>query len=133
MSGSRGANFRLVVTGAALIFLGAAVLHFYPPETHAFYPRCMLHSWTGLHCPGCGSLRALSALARGDITEALRSNLLLTLSIPAAIGLLGLRRWLRGDWALLTSIPPWGWWIGLALVLGFGLIRNFPAFEFLQP
>ncbi len=95
----------------------------------------MLHAWTGLNCPGCGSLRAVSALTRGEMLEALRLNLLLTLSIPGVIVLAGLRRGLRGDWAVGSWIPAWGWWVGLVLVLGFGVLRNLPGppFEWLRP
>jgi hypothetical protein len=121
-----GANQAL---SSALDWLGAAGVDasFFPPESHAFYPRCTLHVWTGLLCPGCGSLRALSALTRGELSEALGSNLLLTLSIPVLL-LLGLRRWRRGDWALTSWVPNWGWWLALLLILGFGLIRNLPGF-----
>jgi hypothetical protein len=64
------------------------------------------------------------------MSEALQSNLLLTLSIPTLLLLMGLRRWRRGDWALTGWIPAWGWWLFLVLTLGFGLIRNLPGFPF---
>jgi hypothetical protein len=135
VSGENRANTALVIVGLALAVSAAAILHFFPPENHHFYPRCMLHAWTGLHCPGCGSLRALSALTRGEVAEALNANLLVTLSIPVVMVVIGLRRWWRGDWALVSWIPAWGWWLGLALVLGFGLMRNLPGppFEWLHP
>jgi hypothetical protein len=80
-------------------------------------------------------LRALSALTRGELREALNSNLLLTLSLPAAAVLLALRRWHHGDWALASWMPAWGWWIALIVILGFGLVRNLPGvpFEALHP
>jgi hypothetical protein len=62
--------------------------------------------------------------------DALQANLLLTLAIPTMLMLLGLRRWRHGDWALSDWIPSWGWWLCLALTLGFGLIRNLPGFPF---
>lgn len=128
----RGLRANQVLALVALLLLGSAgvVLHYFPPESHAFYPRCTLHVWTGLLCPGCGSLRALSALTRGALSEALQSNLLLTLSIPTTLMLMGLRRWRRGDWAVGEWIPGWGWWLFLVLTLGFGLIRNLPGFPF---
>ena len=39
--------------------------------------RCPMKWLTGWSCPGCGSQRALMALTRGDIAEALTVNLLL--------------------------------------------------------
>ena len=120
----------LVLVGCGLALAGAAILHFFPPEAHGFYPRCSLYVWTGLHCPGCGSLRALSALTRGDLREALDSNLLLTLSIPVGALLLALRRWRHGDWGLVSWMPGWGWWLALFVILGFGFIRNLPGAPF---
>jgi hypothetical protein len=128
-----GGNKVLLVIGIGLAAAAAAMLHFFPPDGHAFYPRCTLHVWTGLHCPGCGSLRALSALTRGELREAMGSNLLLTLSIPVMLLLLGFRRWRHGDWALTSSVPNWGWWVALLLILGFGLIRNLLPFHWLYP
>lgn len=124
------ANQALAVLGLLLLASAGAVLHYFPPASYAFYPRCTLHVWTGLLCPGCGSLRALSALTRGALLEALQYNSLLTLSIPLTFVLLGLRRWRCGDWALAEWIPGWGWWLLLLLILGFGLIRNLPGLPF---
>jgi hypothetical protein len=102
------------------------MFHFLPPERYRFYPRCLLHAWTGLYCPGCGSSRALHALTRGDVRAALASNVLLTAALPLGAALLVARRWRHGDWAVLASIPAWGWWIALAIVIGFGILRNIP-------
>jgi hypothetical protein len=124
------ANNTLVFVGCGLALFAAAILHFFPPEAHGFYPRCTLYAWTGLHCPGCGSLRALSALTHGDLRDALHSNLLLILAIPTAAVLLGLRRWRHGDWAVMSWVPPWGWWFFLVVILGFGFIRNLPGVPF---
>jgi hypothetical protein len=131
----RRANLALPGLGLAVAICGVAILHFFPPETHVFYPRCALHTWTGLHCPGCGSLRAVSALTHGEVRQALSSNLLLTLSIPAVAGLMILRRWRHGDWSLASWVPTWSWWLALVLVLGFGLMRNLPGppFDWLHP
>lgn len=121
----------LLLAGLALLFL----LHLFPPDRHRFYPRCLLHAWTGLHCPGCGSLRALHALTRGDIRAALESNVLLTVTLPLGIAFLLARRWRHGDWAALASVPGWAWWVGLATVIGFGILRNLPLapFSWLAP
>src|ERR1041385_6710646 len=73
------------VAAAALATLGlvAAILILYefdPAEGH--YPVCPFHYLTGLHCPGCGTLRALHQLLHGNVAAALSLNLLSTIAIP---------------------------------------------------
>jgi hypothetical protein len=77
----------------------------------------------------------MSALTHGEFREALGSNLLLTLAIPFTAALFVFRRWRYWDWAVASWVPAWGWWLGLVLILGFGLLRNLPGqpFEWLQP
>jgi hypothetical protein len=125
----------LAVFAFAIVVGGVLIVHWFPPHTHWFYPRCSLHVWTGLHCPGCGSLRAISALTHGNFAEALGSNLLLSLALPVVGGLFLFRRLRHGDWAVAASVPSWGWWFLLAVVFGFGLLRNLPGplFEWLRP
>ncbi len=45
-------------------------------------PKCMVHELTGLHCPGCGTTRALHACVHGDIEYALRFNPMFILGGP---------------------------------------------------
>ena len=74
---SRFSNMAVVLpVGAA----GAAVLLLFPPTRNGFYPRCPVYAMTGLLCPGCGGTRAVAALLRGHVHEALRWNALVTLS-----------------------------------------------------
>src|SRR5262245_36358819 len=70
---------------ALLAILGsAAVLFWFNPAQSGFYPTCYFHSWTGLLCPGCGSLRAMHQLLHGDIVAAMHFNVLFVLSLPIA-------------------------------------------------
>src|SRR5437868_4607634 len=67
---------------------GMAVLFFFDPTGSAgrFFPKCYLHEWTGLHCPGCGATRALHHLAHGRILTALRFNpLVIFIGIPMIV------------------------------------------------
>src|SRR5277367_1610284 len=52
----------------------AAVVFFFNPATHPFYPVCEFHRLTGLNCPGCGMTRALYALLHGNFSTALHDN-----------------------------------------------------------
>lgn len=79
---------------------------------------------TGLHCPGCGTGRALHALVHGDVPRALRLNALTIAAIPVFLALT-LRAALRPGEPL--PVPPL--WLQLALyaLLAFFLVaRNLP-------
>jgi len=66
------------------LLTSAAVLFWFDPTQHAFYPQCLFHQLTGWNCPGCGTLRASHALLHGHILVALRDNLLFVCAIPFA-------------------------------------------------
>jgi hypothetical protein len=58
------------------------------PSTSSFAPPCLFTALFGVHCPGCGSLRALHALAHGDLMAALGFNAPLVIALPVAALLL---------------------------------------------
>ena len=60
------ALFAGVVLGMAALGAGAVVF-FFNPATHGFYPVCVFHQLTGLNCPGCGGTRSVYALLHGNI------------------------------------------------------------------
>lgn len=68
---------------AAVAAATGAVVAFDPLHRHV--PLCPLHALTGLQCPFCGGLRAVDALAHGDVGQAARFNLLLVLAIPLVL------------------------------------------------
>jgi len=119
---------------AATVFGGAAVIFFFNPATHGFYPICQFHRLTGLNCPGCGGTRALYALLHGDFSTALRDNALFV------GGLIFLAS--RGIWfAARKSLgrvngeffPARFLWTLLVIALLFAVLRNLPTFAFLSP
>ena len=71
--------------GMLIPFVGLAFLYFYinPSEVN-FFPKCILHSSTGIYCPGCGSQRAAHHLLNLDFVRAIQQNILFI------IGLFGL-------------------------------------------
>ena len=82
---SRAANISRAAAPLILISLTASILLLFPPTRYSFYPQCPVYSSLHLLCPGCGTTRALAALLRGHLREALRLNALTTLTLPIAI------------------------------------------------
>jgi hypothetical protein len=118
------------VVAAAGAFATAVVLR--DPTVPGIWPPCPFHAMTGLHCPGCGSLRAFHELLTGRPETALRLNAFAVLSAPLLL------RALAGEAAVLAgrprpAVPPlrasWIWAL-LAAVLFFGVARNVPVFPF---
>ncbi len=64
-----------------------AVVFFFDPRTHGFYPVCLFHALTGLNCPGCGMTRALYALLHGNLRLALKDNALFVVTLAVLAGL----------------------------------------------
>lgn len=131
---------RLVKAGllavAGLLVGGAAyVLTEFPPTDASFYPKCQLHSLTGLHCPGCGMTRFASAALRGDLTQAAAYNALGLAALPfvavwAAQQLWG---WLWGATPRRWFPPRWAGRVTacvLVVLAAFFVLRNIPAQPF---
>ena len=110
--------------------LGAilSILYFFAPTEYPFYPRCLLHSMTGLSCPGCGSLRAMHKLLHGEVAAAFQFNPLFLVSLPiVACALLAQVVRFRTGRIMFASFqrPVWIWLL-LAIILAFGILRNVP-------
>jgi hypothetical protein len=121
-----------VVVPAALV-----LLYCFPPAETSFYPKCVLFQLTGLHCPGCGSTRALHSLLHGDVRQALAYNLFITLLAPY-LAFHGLRAWfaaMRRRPLPVWRVRPWVVWAGLIAFLAYGVLRNLPfaPFDLLAP
>lgn len=113
---------------------GAAILYFFNPTSHNFYPECQFHQITGLYCPGCGATRASYQLLHGNLLKALHENALYVFSLGALA--------IRGAWVWRRKrqgrpacyfVPPAVLWSFLVVALVFTVLRNLPAFSFLAP
>jgi hypothetical protein len=125
---------------AAFVGLAAAAVLLYwspPDETTWWYPKCYLHLATGLHCPGCGATRSVSALLRGDLAQAAAFNLLFVAFLPVLAGWLvcrQLREWTGQRW-LCPPMPAWLVYALTILFIAFAVARNLPMepFSLLAP
>ena len=104
------------------------------PNLAGHYPTCPFLAITGWYCPGCGALRALHALAHGDLMTALARN-------PFAVVAAG---YLVVAWVLWLNrtvtgrprrglAPPWVLYTVLAAILMFWILRNVPGWTWLSP
>ena len=127
------AFFTVVVLLVAALGSGA-VLFFFDPAKHGFYPICLFHSLTGLNCPGCGATRAAHQLLHGHLLGALHDNALFVLTLTALTA--------QGAWLVMKKIQnrpvafivsPMMLWAFLVAVFVFTGLRNLPAFAWLSP
>ena len=124
VSGRRTAlAFAALVAGAGG---AAALLSRFDPRTAGFFPPCVFHRLTGLHCPGCGATRALHALVHGDVVGALHDNAVFVLMLPAIVGLLGTEILLPPE--RRPFIPAWAIWTLFAALVTFTVARNVPVY-----
>ena len=125
--------FAAIVLGATALGAGAVVF-FFNPGTHGFYPVCLFHKLTGWNCPGCGGTRSAYALLHGNFALALKDNAMFVVLLAAALA--------RGIWFAAktirrrpvgTFVPVGVLWAALAAAAVFTVLRNLPAFAFLSP
>jgi hypothetical protein len=112
----------------AAALLGCAVLLLCPPAWTRFYPACPIHLYLALLCPGCGATRALAALLRGRVMEAMRLNALFVLLLPIALAgaMESYRRALRPERFRWPQPPAAALYATLAAAAIFTVARNLP-------
>lgn len=124
--------------GLGLILVGLLGLWLvakYPPSNNPYFPKCFSYQITGLHCPGCGTTRALNAALNGDIRQAFAYNLLFVLTIPLLMyHLIDIAVWnlVKRRLPRLVSAR-WSSPLILLLVvimISFGILRNIPTQPF---
>ena len=128
-------NRRNEVIKGILILLGIGMLYALFSTITGLRIPCVVYALTGLYCPGCGVTRMCLSLLRFDFRTAFFCNQLLFLSLPCLGGMVlyVLYRYIRyGDCktrkagtALLITL--------IVLFLAFGILRNLPGMEALQP
>lgn len=121
----------------AVGLLGASVaLHVRDPHQEGSWGFCPWLVLTGTYCPGCGGLRAVNDLTRGDLRAAASSNLLFVGALPLlgwwwlrkmSDGWRGARRQMDERAILRVTV------VVLALTALFWVVRNLPFAGWLTP
>ena len=116
---------------SAAVLIGLLVLFLFDPARHALYPMCVFKKVTGLDCPGCGGLRAMHHLLRGDLAGAFRLNAMVIIALPLTLVWMATRWFTRNRRRPLSGKQVlWAAWaIAVVLVL-FGIVRNTPLWPF---
>lgn len=125
-TGGLVARLLLAVGGLAAMI----VLYVVNPAKHPIYPECWLYATTGLQCPGCGGLRATHQYLHGHFAASWALNPLAMLIAPLLLWF-GVDSWLKlaGRRGLPHSSPrPVFIWLGLFVIVLFGVVRNMPWF-----
>jgi hypothetical protein len=124
----------LLVAGGVLV--ASVALHLRDPHQSGSWGFCPWFVTTGTHCPGCGGLRAVNDLTRGDLAAAASSNLLFVTSIPVLV-LLWARSFAQRWHGVRRPLPQPAAGVAAAaatvLVVLFWVVRNLPFGAGLAP
>lgn len=136
-SGSRGASLRAPLAAAGAALAATAYVGAVDPNEGGRYPACPFLTLTGLYCPVCGSLRAVHALAHGDVAAAAGLNVLTVAGLVAltALWVVRVARAVGGP-RHLDARPPLPRWLGpvlLVTAVAFGVLRNLSVGSALAP
>jgi hypothetical protein len=109
--------------------LATVALHVRDPHVHGSWGVCPLAA-IGIYCPGCGGLRAVNDLTRGDVGAAASSNLAFVVLLPFIV--LGLGLWVRSRWRgvplrVNPRVAARVTWAGFAVLMVFTVLRNLPG------
>lgn len=95
------------------------------PMNAQWMPKCMIYSFTGIKCPGCGTQRALHALFTGDIAGMVRANPILPFVLPlVAIYIYAEVNRVKRPRLFLALNSGRAVWCVVAVTIGWMIVRN---------
>jgi hypothetical protein len=111
------------------------LLRFRDPHASGAYGFCPFQAITGLPCPGCGGLRSVNDLTRGDVGSAVGSNVLVValVAVLAVAYVLWVVRRLRGRTDRMIVLSPRAAVVVVVVVAAFGVLRWTPWGAALAP
>jgi Protein of unknown function (DUF2752) len=119
-------NRNLLLLASVGLVGAVLVLFLFNPAESSWYPRCVFHEATGLHCPGCGTLRASYLLLHGQFLAALSANALAVIFVAIYAPMYLYRGLKGGGWRMLEpfAFSPWVGWMAVLVVAAFWILRN---------
>ena len=113
------------------------VVYIYHPSTPVKMISSPFRQITGLYCPGCGTIRALTQLLQGNILKAISHNIFAVLFSPLLIWVIlsNLSIVVRGKPLAKFELPSKYIWILLGTLIIFAIGRNIPLpqLDFIRP
>ena len=134
-SATRRASLRDPAIAGAVGVGAFTLLHFHDPHIPGSYGFCPFLELTGKPCPGCGGLRAINNLTRGDFVAAVSSNMMavVLVGVLAVAWVLWVARRLRGQGGPMIVLNTKVSIAVLAAFAVFGIVRNLPFGSWLMP
>lgn len=123
-------KLKYIIIGIGL-FLILSLYYIYNPQINIF-PKCPFYSFTGLHCPGCGSQRALHQLLHLNIIKTIDHNALYVLgmlTILYNIVIKGINKYYKKEYYNYLYHPVAPIAIGIT-ILSFWILRNIDIYPF---
>jgi hypothetical protein len=126
-------KYIFIVLGISVGLLLVYVYYKINPADQAWMPKCPFHVMTGLHCPGCGSQRAIHDFLHGNIFEGFKHNFLLGLGVLVLLYkvFLVIRKIVYPKKNSNLLYHPKTPWIVLVLIFSFWILRNLPIAPFI--
>ncbi len=110
-----------------LIILAAGVLYYIWIRLTDIRIPCLIHTFTGLKCPGCGITRVFLSLIEFDLKAAFEANALVTILLPFA-ALYGIYKgivYIKTGKIRYSKVENIIFIIISIIALGFAVCRNF--------
>jgi hypothetical protein len=133
-AGSRATALRAPLAVGGVVALATAYVAADDPAAAGHSPGCPLLALTGLYAPFCGSLRAVHALAHGDVAAAIGLHVLTVtgLAVLAGLWVVQVGRGLRGRRTPVV-LPATAGPVLLVIAVVFAVLRNLPVGSALAP
>jgi len=115
----------------------ALIVYIYHPGSPFQMIPCPFREITGLYCPGCGSIRAMTQVVQGNLGRAVQHNVLAVIFLPLLVWVIlsNIKLVITGKALPYPRLPAAGMWLVLIIFILFAVLRNLPIpqLQFLQP
>lgn len=114
-------RFAILLAVVAVAAIPLKVFFSYFKQLMPYLPKCPSVFFLKVHCPGCGSVRAMYCLFRGDIRGVLANNIMLPLTLFLFVVLV-----VKPDFCRHYKFFA----VYVAVLIVFAVLRNLPWYPF---